>query len=251
MSEIEHDANRWGVPYTDEATPRELTRLADLVKQEMSLDPTKALGDAVNSVINALCREPKIDVFLLRTARKARPLLDTDWWITPLRSRGAWILRGGALDYSNSWQVAPATSSLLADEPLDERKQGRAGLIYCLRECWYGMARQVADLDQDLASRVAVLSVDAHLLTSAVRGVHAASVSTVGQRKLPSDSEVADEHRKLGGKKGKATSALMLKYSVSRSTIQKAVARAKPSGGLTNSVSALAAQPKVPCTTSS
>lgn len=167
MSEIEHDENRWGVAYTAEATPRELVRLADLVKREMASDRTKSLGDAVILVINALCGGPKIEFFLLQKARKARALRENDWWVTPLRSRSEWIVKGGAMDFCSSWALVPDTAADLAEYPLDERKQGLAGMFFCLRECWYMTAKTPADLNEDLAARVAILKCAAQDLFNA------------------------------------------------------------------------------------
>jgi hypothetical protein len=217
LAAIEHDAERWGVSYSDEAHPRELTRLADLAKQRTNSQT--GVRDAGAAVLGALMKSAPAEWFVLQPGGRARSLLETDLWCDPpdplLRNNG------------DDWRLVRGESPWAQfDASLD--RLGRAGLMECLIDSWC-RATCAADLDEGIAARIAILRIDAQRLFGDLLHDDAVDASlaghneapAIGDRKLPPDAEVLEEHQRDG------TAAVAARYGVHRTAVQRAVQRAK------------------------
>ncbi len=169
-SEIKHDWQRWGPAFTADTPPRVLVRVADLVRRQM--DEKTPLRMAAGVVIGKLIRCRVDPYFLLNPHRRVVSLTDGALWNSPEHYRLA--NAGVRASYADPWVLSPdrieegvwASARAPTHDALGRqfRWRGVSGVIPCLCECWLSVAKQEADLDQDIASLVAILKTDADRL---------------------------------------------------------------------------------------
>lgn len=192
LDEIKHDWRRWGAAFTNDETPTELVRVAELVRRRM--DDKTPLRLAANEVIGQLIRCRVERFFLLVPGYRATHLSDYVLWTSPNHYRQPdtserasyekpWVLSKDQIE-DGVWAADRASTDALAQR---HQWRGRAGVFPCLCECWLGVARQDLDLDQDIAGRLAILKTDAQRLF----GAHGAGTATVHQLR-PVKSVVPD-----------------------------------------------------------
>ncbi len=164
---IDHDADLWGSVWTDEPEPRELVRVAEVVKQLVS--PRMPIRLAVASVIKRL-EEATISSWFRLVAGDA-PSTDVEHLVfappgTKRRFDDDWmtVLRTDTLTEAWEWcPVDEASRTFELDELAVRRLQGQRGLLSYLRGAWTGDSmRSVKQLDDDvLANRIAIPRADA------------------------------------------------------------------------------------------
>jgi len=159
---MKHDAARWGAAITSDEPPRDLVRLADVVKGR--IDDRRPLREAARSVIDVLEAAPVTEWFLLDQGDRAKVLSPADLWCPPVRQAFVDLdepATGHRVGLSASWNVLPASSPWATFDPPQERV-GLRGLVGCLRDCWTTPGCNVPnDLDRDDAgARVALLRSD-------------------------------------------------------------------------------------------
>ena len=190
------DLDRWGAMFTDEEPPRELIRLADIVRQRIS--PTKPVAEVAYDLLDELSSPdaPPLDIFLLRRGRRAFQVQPLDAWQLPLRLNQTYILRGVREPGDDEWRVVPAAVAHIAG-PAMRRVTGHQGLLHCLRISWAYRAERAADLDEGLAGRVAILKCDAHLLLPMSVPTSASTSVPIKPGKAPGAIWTAEIHRVL------------------------------------------------------
>ena len=167
LNPFDHDEYRWGAALTADIEPRELIRLADVVKRRIDLrTPVKR---AAREVINLLRANPPREWFVLSPGDLAFAVDDCHGWRIPRPLQlSPWELFAPVVfrtDYREPWSlwVRNAQKPLVEhDFPYDWF--GHEGVYVCLTECWLNTARAPLDLDEDLAARVAILKTDAQRL---------------------------------------------------------------------------------------
>ena len=159
-NEVEEQLDRWGSPFTKENEPREVVRLAILVRQRIKL--TVPIRDAVFEVLAALRAASIKEFFLMQPGNRPLALKDADRWVMPPSMTSSGILKGFKRTYKLGWFHDTGPDWLTSDD--DEWTAGAAGRRWCLQECWLFTAKRVDDLDEDLAGRIAILKTDAQRL---------------------------------------------------------------------------------------
>jgi len=158
---VEAQLDRYGSPFTKENEPRQVERLAVLVRQQINLNTP--ICDAVWQVLRALRAASVKEYFLMQPGHQPLALKDTDRWFTPRSMTSSGILKGFNRTYKFGWFHETGPDWLPHDDD-DEWTAGAAGRLLCLHECWLFTAKRVDDLDEDLAGRIAVLKTDADRL---------------------------------------------------------------------------------------
>lgn len=165
--ETEHDAGRWGAAYSDEAEPREVVRLADVVRH--LIDAKTPVRVSAREVIKTLRASPVAEWFLLQQGCRAESLHSGDRWYS---------MSGESTDpltTTLSWRVLPETSlsaRLLARyEEMPPEMVGYQGMLACLGMSWTSdFTKTSEDLDRhELAACLAILKTDALRLFGAPR----------------------------------------------------------------------------------
>ncbi len=179
--------------HTDEALPRALVTLPDLVRQQMQAPALLPWKLAATHVLDALEHAHRPAFFVARSGLRARPVTDADVWRESFPS-GAEHLQeeiegrqaarsSGLVRCPTSWESISAAEARarglqlaadgrgpeLSDEALEllprlPALQGAAGLLSWLRHEWVTLGHGPDCLDIGAAGRVAMLQADADTL---------------------------------------------------------------------------------------
>lgn len=224
----QHDVDRWGTRWLDDARSRGVRRLADIARLRRS--ETRSTRRAAFEVVCELdAKLASIDrVYFVRPHGEPAALADTDVWSPPslhpddaATDRGSWrhmSTAGGGDPWS---EFDRPSFELEDDDGFSLVERGRSGLMQCLW-AWVMSVDVESDLDRGIAATLAVDDAFAASLASGGAGLRVVVAGGAAAPDLPSGPELQAELEALvrAGKRS-TVGSLATKYGVNRSTIQR------------------------------